>query len=790
MFLRILLNDLKRKKTMNIIVFLFITMATMFLASSCSNLVSVIGAVDYFMEIAKVPDYLAVVIEEEGAQEIEYYLKTSELPTEYEKMQTINIMRDDFYIVEEDGSLRDYEIGSTIVLQPSGDGFIKVFDADGGRLQLDPGEIALPNAEAEERGLEVGDRLQITVGEVTQEFTLSTIMKDVVFGSTFIGFKRAVISDEDYARFQEQANMVYTNLYCVNSEDIKSFKTDWQKQNFTMISQIDKNTFKMAYVMDMLIAAILIIVSVCLILISFLVLRFTIVFTLQEDFKEIGIMKAIGIRDKGIKGIYLVKYFGIAVIAAVVGVMLSVPFGELLLEQTMVNIVVKESENHFFIHILSGVLIVAVVLGFCNMTANQLKKYSAIDAIRSGSNGERYEAKSRMKLWKSRKFRANTFMAWNDIVSNPRRFMVLILTFCAGTMLIQLPLSALHTLTAETTAPYFGVTPADAYISNDKIEQYVMDKDVTVIEADLAKIEEIVAENGYTAHAGISLGYTISCYSENEEERYSYYTLQSIGDVEEQYVLLDGRMPAEEDEVMLTDITAEKMGIVVGDSITYVMADGDRKYIVTGLYQSMMNLGEGAYLSQNAKPSNDNLAGIFCTYVEIEELDGQEAVAKLQELFPDYEIVDIDEMMRSMSGGTADVIDVVIKLITLVVLIINSLITVLMMKALMIKERGDIALLRSLGFTVKSIRSWLIQRVMIVLVIAIVFGSILSKLLEPLLIVPIFGMMGAKNIELVTRPVETFVLYPLLLLIVTTLSAIWCTKDIKKIAPTEVNNME
>ena len=46
------------------------------------------------------------------------------------------------------------------------------------------------------------------------------------------------------------------------------------------------------------IAAILIIVSVCLILISFLVLRFTIVFTLQEDFKEIGIMKAIGIRDK------------------------------------------------------------------------------------------------------------------------------------------------------------------------------------------------------------------------------------------------------------------------------------------------------------------------------------------------------------------------------------------------------------------------------------------------------------------------------------------------------------
>lgn len=790
MFLRILLNDLKRKKTMNIVVFLFIAMATMFLASSCSNLLSVTGAVDYFMEISKVPDYLVVAVEEEGSHEIEDFVNASELITEYEKVQTINIMRDDFYIIEEDGSLRDYEIGNTIVLQPSYDNFIKIFDTDGERLRLEAGEIALPHAEADKRGLEVGDRLQITVGEVTQEFTLSTIMKDVVFGSTFIGFKRAVISDEDYARFQEQENMIYTNLYCLNSEDIKAFKSDWQKQNFSIISQIEKSAFEMAYVMDMLIAAILIIVSVCLILISFLVLRFTIVFTLQEDFKEIGIMKAIGIRDKGIKGIYLVKYFAMAVIAAVIGVVLSIPFGKLLLENTLVNMVIKQSESHFYIHIVSGVLIVAVVLWFCNMTSNQLKKYSAIDAIRSGSNGERYEAKSRMKLWKSRKLRTNTFMAWNDIMSNPKRFMVLILTFCVGTMLIQLPLSALHTLTADTTAPYFGITPADAYIDNGEAEQYIMDKDVSVIEADLKEIEHIVAENGYTAHAGITLGYTISMYSNDEAERYSFYTTHSIGNVEESYILLEGRMPIEEDEVMLTDVSAKKLGVTVGDSITYSMADGDRKYMITGLYQSMLNLGDGAYFSKSAQPDSEYLAGIFYMYVEIEELESQEAVDKLQELFPDYGIDNIDEMMNSMGGGVADTLDVVIKLITLVVLIINSLITVLMMKALMIKERGDIALLRSLGFTNKSIQGWLIQRVMIVLVIAVILGSVLSKVLEPFVIVPIFGMMGAKNIELLTRPLETFVLYPLMLLVVTTLSAVWCTRDVRKVAPTEVNNIE
>ena len=790
MFLRILLNDLKRKKTMNIVVFLFITMATMFLASSCSNLVSVTGALDYFMEISKVPDYFAVVIEEENAHEIDDYLEGCDLLTEYEKIQSINIMRDDFYIIEENGNLKDYNIGNTIVVQPSYDSFMKVFDEDGELLQLETGEIALPNAEVEDRDLKIGDRLQITIGEVTQEFTLAIIMKDVTFGSKMIGFKRAVISDVDYEKFQQQENMVYTNLYCVNSEDIKAFRADWQKQNFLVISQIVKSSLEMAYVMDMLVAAILIIVSVCLILISFLVLRFTIVFTLQEDFKEIGIMKAIGIRDKGIKGIYLVKYLGIAVIAAVVGVILSVPFGELLLEQTMVNIVVKETENHFYIHILSGVLIVAVVLVFCNMTANQLKKYSAIDAIRSGSNGERYEAKSRMKLWRNKVLKTSTFMAWNDIVSNPKRFMVLILTFCVGTMLIQLPLSAFHTLTEEQIAPYFGMPIADAYIDNGEAEQYIADKDIARIEADLKEIEQTIADHELTGHAGIALGYTMSCYSNDEEERFSFYTVRETGSLQESYVILEGRIPTAEDEIMLTDVSAEKMGVVVGDTVTYSFKDGEQKFIVTGLYQSMLNMGDGAYFSKSAKPDSEYLAGIFCMYVEIEELEAKEAIAKLQELFPDYGIQDISEMMESMSGDVADILDVIIKLITIVVLIINSLITVLVMKAMMIKERGDIALLRSLGFTNKSIRGWLIQRVVIVLAIAIVLGSVLSKLLEPVTIVPIFGMMGAKNIELVTRPLETFILYPALLLIVTTLSAVWCTRDAKKIAPTEVNNIE
>lgn len=78
MFFRILRNELKRKRTMNIILFLFIVLATMFLASSVSNLITVTGAVDYFMDISKVPDRFAIALDESEQDVIEEYLSDSD----------------------------------------------------------------------------------------------------------------------------------------------------------------------------------------------------------------------------------------------------------------------------------------------------------------------------------------------------------------------------------------------------------------------------------------------------------------------------------------------------------------------------------------------------------------------------------------------------------------------------------------------------------------------------------------------------------------------------------------
>ena len=86
-----------------------------------------------------------------------------------------------------------------------------------------------------------------------------------------------------------------------------------------------RSMIKMCYVLDMIVAFTMLVLSICLILVSFVVLKFSITFTISEEFREIGVMKAIGISSFKIRSLYLAKYLMLAVAGAVVGLLLKPP---------------------------------------------------------------------------------------------------------------------------------------------------------------------------------------------------------------------------------------------------------------------------------------------------------------------------------------------------------------------------------------------------------------------------------------------------------------------------------
>lgn len=62
MYFKILKKDLKRKKTMNLILLIFILLATMFVAGSLNMAVTVMNGTNYYFEEAGIGDYLILTM--------------------------------------------------------------------------------------------------------------------------------------------------------------------------------------------------------------------------------------------------------------------------------------------------------------------------------------------------------------------------------------------------------------------------------------------------------------------------------------------------------------------------------------------------------------------------------------------------------------------------------------------------------------------------------------------------------------------------------------------------------
>ena len=62
MYLNILKKDLKRKKTMNAILLMFIILTTMFVSSGLNNVMTVMEGTEYYLDKAGIGDYALITM--------------------------------------------------------------------------------------------------------------------------------------------------------------------------------------------------------------------------------------------------------------------------------------------------------------------------------------------------------------------------------------------------------------------------------------------------------------------------------------------------------------------------------------------------------------------------------------------------------------------------------------------------------------------------------------------------------------------------------------------------------
>lgn len=787
MYLRILKKDLRRKKTMNIILLVFIILASMFVASGVNNIVTVMTALDSYYEKAGGPDYLVATRGEDNAQSLRKTIDKISQITDYQVENIIYASGEAFHCNGEVLSIKN-----TSIIMSLDNAAINYFDDDNNIItEVKEGTVFLTQKTMKSTGLKEGDVIDITVGGVTVSFTVAGSCKDVILGSGMMGMTRFIINENDYEKFCKDENEFYGHLWYINSEDISAVETALSKVQ-GIIFNGDEAMLKMTYFLDMLITVILLVVSICLILVAFVVLHFTITFTLSEEFREIGVMKAIGIGNAKIRELYIVKYFVMAVIGAAVGFFASIPFGNMLLESVSDSLVFQNN-NIVLINFICCMFLVLVILLFCYGCTRKIKKFTPIDAVRNGMTGERFKQKSVLRL-ENTHAKPAAFMALNDILSSPKRYVSIIVIYTLCMLLVLILVNATNTLRSERLITSLGTYISDVYFVDSESEcmSFMVPDGREMVEKKLKEIEDILAENGMPADCTIEIMYKYNIsYGDRSCKS---VTMQGIGTKTDMYEYHEGTPPQNINEIAVTTLIAEKLGAGIGDTITVDNGLGEREYIITALYQSMNNLGEGVRIHQDEETDLGQAVGFLYYQVnfkdEPDEKTVRERIEKIKELFDTDKVQTAGEYVEDITAS-ADMLDGVKMLTLSVVVIIIALVTVLMERSFITKEQSEIAVLKAIGFKTGFCVSWHTIRFAITGIISTVIAAVISTPVTSLAITPIFRMLGASfGISYEIKPLEIFVFYPAVVFAVTLFCAMFTSLYTRTITASQASSIE
>lgn len=101
------------------------------------------------------------------------------------------------------------------------------------------------------------------------DFKVAGSTKDALYGSDMIGMTRCLVNPEDYKKLLRVEKSTAYRMYNIFSDQIEEFEKKLNAQNEIMSAlSADKGTIQNMYVIDMVIAALLLVVSICLIIIT------------------------------------------------------------------------------------------------------------------------------------------------------------------------------------------------------------------------------------------------------------------------------------------------------------------------------------------------------------------------------------------------------------------------------------------------------------------------------------------------------------------------------------------
>jgi len=205
--------------------------------------------------------------------------------------------------------------------------------------------------------------------------------------------------------------------------------------------------------------------------------------------------------------------------------------------------------------------------------------------------------------------------------------------------------------------------------------------------------------------------------------------------------------------------------------------------LITGVYQDITDGGKTAKANINADLSS---AAWYTINLDISG-NRAEKIAEYKENFKEVKITDPEEYFQQTFKNTIDQLKLLTFSSLLIVVLITVLITSLFIKMLTAKDKSQIAVKKAIGISLKNIKLEYITKALFVLNLAIVLGTITANTLGEKIISAALTIVGAAEISFKINILQAYIMIPLLLIVIVSLTVLWSLKSIKGLSIADIN---
>lgn len=541
-----------------------------------------------------------------------------------------------------------------------------------------------------------GKTVTLSVGDHPVTYTVRGFFNSVMGGSHNCALCEILLTEDCYDALKESGYALDATLVSVRLKD----RGDCEKFEAELKSEVSEHfpgahftgnhytlVAQSRYISQMICAGIISAMAFFILLIALVVIASNIINYIQENMKNLGVLRALGYVGTQIIASLLLQFTGIALVVASAGAGLSYLLFPSINEMMNAQVGIPYEIHFLPLPFLITAAGVGVAVSLCvYLSARRIKRVEPIVALRQGVATHSFR-KNHIPLAHT-KAPVHLALALKTTLSGVKQNVTVAVTMLVLSLVVVFSGLMLENVIFDIT-PFLDMVAGEVADSCINVNIEAEEEFVREMEGD-ARVEKAYMYHSQSSEVrhvdGIALAAIVS---------------EDFADVNNQSVVFEGRFPKYDNEAAVAAKYAREAGLQIGDEIELETGGKEARYLISGLTQISNNLGKDCLLTRAGYERMGELTNVSYYLNLVDGADVEKFNEEMGERFAGD--VNMTINVEAVVSGTVSVYVALMSMIVLAVLVLSAVVIAFVLYLLVRNDLGnkkrDYGILKALGYT-------------------------------------------------------------------------------------------